>query len=242
VNDDKPVDNAEIVKGYEYSKGNYVIVQPEEIAKLRIETNKSIAVSQFVDMAELDPILFEKPYFVKPQPKESSDAFAVVRKAMEETNMAALGEIAFGGREHLIAIAVPSDKNFQGLMGYTLRYAEELRKPEEYFSDISEIRVDKKQLAMATELIHAYTTPLNIEAFKDDYEEALRSLINAKRKNMPLPLEEKPKRLQAVNFMDALRRSVTQAKRPPTREKPAAKSVSKKGPVLVKPKRKNRAA
>jgi DNA end-binding protein Ku len=243
VDDDKPVDDSEIVKGYEYSKGDYLIVEPEEIAKLRIETNKTIAVNQFVDMAELDPILFEKPYFVKPQPKESPDAFAVVRKAMEETKMAALGEIAFGGREHLIAIAVPPDKKLRGLMGYTLRYAEELRKPEEYFSDISEIMVDKKQLAMATELIHAYTAPLNIEAFKDDYEEALRTLIDAKRKNMPLPLEEeRPKRPQAVNLMDALRRSVTQAKRPPASEKPAARTASKKGPILVKSKRKHRAA
>ena len=243
VDDDKPVDNSEIVKGYEYSKGDYLIVEPDEIAKLRIETKNSIEVSQFVDMTELDPILFEKPYFVVPAPKESPDAFAVVRKAMEETNKAALGEIAFGGREHLIAIAVPPDKKLRGLMGYTLRYAEELRKPEEYFSEIPEAVVDKKQLAMATELIRAYSAPLNLEKFKDDYEEALRSLIEAKQKNTPLPLEaEKPGRPQVVNLMDALRRSVTQAKRPPVSEKPAAERASKKGPVLVKPKRKHRAA
>ncbi len=243
VDDDKPVDNSEIVKGYEYSKGDYLIVEPDEIAKLRIETKNSIKVSQFVDMTELHPILFEKPYFVVPAPKESPDAFAVVRKAMEETNKAALGEIAFGGREHLIAIAVPPDRKLRGLMGYTLRYSEELRKPEEYFSEIPEAVVEKKQLAMATELIRAYSAPLNLETYKDDYEEALRSLIEAKQKNMPLPLEEeKPERPRVVNLMEALRRSVTEAKRPPVSEKPAAERASKKGPVLVKSKRKHRAA
>ena len=80
VNEDKPVDDSEIVKGYEYSKGDYLIVEPKEIAKLRIETKRAIEVSQFVDMTELAPLLFEKPYFVVPQPKESPDAFAVVQE------------------------------------------------------------------------------------------------------------------------------------------------------------------
>ena len=215
VNEDEPIDDSEIVKGYEYSKGDYLIVEPKEIANLRIETKRAIEVSQFIDMADLHPILFEKPYFVVPQPKESPDAFAVVRKAMEETGKAAIGEIAFGGREHLIAIAVPPDKRLRGLMGYTLRYAEELRKPQEYFTDIPEPKIDKKQLAMATELISSYSAPFKLEAFKDDYEEALRTLIEAKRKNKPLPLEEeKRERPKVVNLMDALRRSVTRPSAP----------------------------
>ncbi len=243
VDEDQPVGDSEIVKGYEYSKGDYITVEPEEISKLRIETKKVIEVSQFVNLGELSPALFEKPYFVVPQPKVSPEAFAVVRKAMEETNKAALGEIAFGGREHLVAIEVPPDKSFRGLMAYTLRYSEELRKPQEYFSEIPEVAVDKKQLAIATELIRAYSAPLNLDAFKDDYEDALRSLIDAKQKNLPLPLEkEKPQRPQAVNLMEALRRSVTEVKRPPASQKPATERA-KKGPVLVKPnKRKHRAA
>lgn len=240
VDENKPVENSEIVKGYKYRKGDYLIVEPEEISKLRIETKKVIEVSQFVDLEELYPALFEKPYFVLPRPKESPDAFAVVRRALEETNKAALGEITFGGREHLVAIEVPPDKSSRGLMAYTLRYAEELRKPKEYFAEIPEVVVDKKQLAMATELIRAYSARLNLDVFKDDYEETLRDLINAKRKNLPLE-EEKPKKPQVVNLMEALRRSVTEAKRPPASEKLGR--ASKKGPMLVKPnKRKHRAA
>ncbi|MFZ0742945.1 MAG: Ku protein [Terracidiphilus sp.] len=244
IDEDKPIDNSDIVKGYEYSKGEYLILEPEEISKLRIETNKVIEISQFVDLDQLFPSLFEKPYFVVPQPKESPDAFAVMRKAMEQTHKAALGEIAFGGREHLIAIVVPPDKLSRGMMAYSLRYSEELRKPEEYFSEIPQPLIDKKQLAMASELIRAYSAPFHLDEFKDDYEAALRKLIEAKQKHLPLPLEEeKRQRPKVVSLMDALRRSVTEAKRPPARERRGTERASTKGPMLVKgSKRKHRAA
>jgi DNA end-binding protein Ku len=236
IDEDQPVDNSEIVKGYEYSKGQYVIIEPDEIARLRIPTRNVFEISQFVDLADLTPSLFEAPYFVVAQPKESPDAFAVVRKAMEQTRKAAVGEIAFAGREHLVAIMAPPDKSFRGLIAYTLRYGDELRDSAEYDSASAKHEVDKKQLAMATELIRAYSSPLNLDSYKDDYETALHQLIEAKQKNMPLPLEEqKPKQAKVTNLMDALRRSVTEAKRPPVREKAAAKPAAKKGPMLVKP-------
>ncbi len=133
--DKELVENSEIVKGYEYSKGQYIVVEPDEISKLRIETKKVIDVQQFVDVKELPPAVFEKPYFVVPEDKGPPAAFAVVRKAMKQAGNAAIGEIAFGGCEHLVAIAVPPDGS-AGLMAYMLRYAEELRKSEDYFSEI----------------------------------------------------------------------------------------------------------
>ena len=254
VDQDEGVDNAQIVKGYEYTKGKYLVVEPDELKKLRIPTKSVIEIRQFVDFTDLPAALFEKPYFVRPDLKESVEAFAVVRKAMEENKKAALGEIAFGGREHLIAIAVPPDYPEKGLMAYTLRYADELRKAEDYFADLpdfSSLELDKKQLAMANELVRAYSEPLKLGAFKDDYEQALRELVEAKQKNLPLPLEEeKPKPTKVINLMDALRESVNQAKRPPAAEKrpPASekrppKTAQKKGPVLVGAgKRKRKAA
>jgi DNA end-binding protein Ku len=236
VDGDDPVENAEIVKGYEYSKGKYLVVEPEEISKLRIETKNVVDVKQFVALNELAPALFERPYFVVPEPKESPDAFAVVRKAMEETEKAALGEIAFGGREHLVAIAVPPDRSNPGLMAYMLRYEDELREGTQYFSDLSGLRkteIDKKQLAMATQLIESYSHHLNLGVFKDDYEAALRKLIEAKQKKVPLPLEdETPKPTKVINLMDALRDSVSQAKRTTVKGRRAA-NIPKKGPVLV---------
>jgi DNA end-binding protein Ku len=247
INQDEAVENAEIVKGYEYTKGKYLVVEPEELAKLRIPTRSVIEVRQFVDFSELSPALFEKPYFVRPDMKESVDAFAVVRRAMEENGKAAIGEIAYAGREHLIAIVVPPEKSAKGMMAYTLRYSDELRKAEDYFSDLPDfptMTVDKKQLAMANELVRAYTEPFEFETFRDDYEQAVRELIEAKQKNAPLPLEEEQQRpTKVINLMDALRASVSQTKKPPASERGGTKVPAKKGPTLVgHGKRKGKAA
>ncbi len=244
IDGDQPVDNSEIVKGYEYSKGKYLIVEPDEVKQLRLETKNAIEVTQFIDSKELPSYLFEKPYFVVPDPKGSPEAFSVVRSAMGQADKIAIGEIAFGGREHLIAIATPTDKAAKGLMAYTLRYAEELRDSKEYFSGIEEHAIDKKQLALANELIRAQTSPFHLDSFKDDYETALRELIDAKRTSTPLPVtEEKPQRGNVVGLMDALRRSVNESKRQEEHRKPPSHQPPKKGPALVKPaKRGHRAA
>jgi DNA end-binding protein Ku len=129
-------------------------------------------------------------------------------------------------------------------MAYTMRYGNELRKSSDYFGEIEDVAVDKKQLAMATELIRQYVAPFNLSQFKDDYEDALQRLIDAKRKNKPLPLEEEKKQpTNVINLMDALRRSI----RPEHQAKAKAISSSKggggKGPILVKPvKRRGRVA
>jgi DNA end-binding protein Ku len=220
-------------------------------------------VQQFVDTSELPLALFEKPYFVVPEPKESPDAFAVVRKAMEEAGKAAIGEIAFGGREHLVAIAVPADRSEPGLMAYVLRYGEEMRDSKEFFSQLPSAKknsIDKKQLAMATQLIEAYSHPFHLDAFKDDYETALRELIKAKQKNAPLPLDEKRARpANVINLMDALRQSVSKTKGhvapkgPVSSERRSSSRIdtsrignhrarAKNGPVLVRASRRKRRA
>jgi len=250
VGDQDPVENAEIVKGYEFSKGKYLMVEPDEIAKLRITAKNVIDVQQFVDLGEIQFSLFEKPYFVTPDPGESPDAYAVVSEAMERSGKAAIGEIAFGGREHLVAIAAQGES---GLMAYTLRYGEELRNREEYLPDDAKLQgrhIDKKQLAMATQLIEAYSRPFNLEAYKDDYEAALRELVEAKQKNAPLPLEEEKRApAKVIDLMDALRESVSKTKRTVASERsgrgaaPGGAAAAKKGPVLVRPsRRKHRAA
>lgn len=239
IDGDKPVDNSEIVKGYEYSKGKYIILEPEEIKNLRLETQKTIKVAQFVDSKDLPPYLFEKPYFVVPDAKGSAEAFAIVREAMVDSNKIAIGEVAFGGREHLIAIAPPPDKKARGLMAYTLRYSEELRDAKSYFDSIPEQKIDKKQLELADQLINSQTAPLNLKDYKDDYEAALHELIEAKRTETPLPVSKEKPQAKVVNLMDALRRSVTD-----TKEKPPATPhrAAKKGPRLVKTGKRSRRA
>ena len=240
IDGDEPVDTSEIVKGYEYSKGKYIILEPEEIKKLRLETQKAIKVAQFVDRGEISPDLFEKPYFVVPDPKSGSlEAFAVVREAMRQAGKVALGEVAFAGREHLVAIAPAPDPKAHGMMAYTLRYAEELRDAKKYFDSIPQHAIDKKQLALANDLIKAQSAPFRLEEFKDDYEAALRELIEARRSDTPIAVMEEKPQAKVVSLMDALKRSVTESRK----KAPASEHHAKKGPALVKSgKRSHRAA
>jgi DNA end-binding protein Ku len=231
--DEGPVEKDEIVKGYEYRKGQYVTIEPEEIAHLRIPSRHTLAVEQFVDEEEIPPSFFEKPYFVTPENDAQAEAFAVVRKALQTTKKVALGKIAFGGREHLVAIAPPADDKLPGMMAYIMRYAEELRDPATYFDDIKKVPVDEDQLSLAKELIKRKSAKFNPDRFKDEYEAALKELVEAKVKNEPLPTEEPaPKRAKVINLMDALRKSV-HGDTESTKKVPTGAG---KGLTLVKPK------
>ena len=243
VNDD-PVERAEIVKGYQISKGKYIAIEPEEINELRIESRTTLEIQQFVDLKDIPLALFEKPYFVVPEPAEQTAAYAIVCQALEQTEKAGLGEIAFAGREHLVAIAAAPGKQSRGLMAYTLRYAQELRDPSEYLPSIPRTAADKKQFAMAVDLVDQYSEDLDLSAYKDDYEEALRNLIDAKLKNKPLPLESrKPHRAKVINLADALRQSLGKAPRRSSGSASRARaSTAKKGPQSVKVSRRSHRA
>jgi DNA end-binding protein Ku len=205
-----PIEKDEIVKGYEYNKGDYVMIEPGDIENLRIPSRQTLDVTQFVDRDEVDPEYYEKPYFVTPQNASQAEAFTVVRKALQATKKMALGKIAFGGREHLMAIAAPDDDEQLGMMAYTLRYAEELRKPEQYFNEIKSVAIDADQLELATELIKRKAGKFNPEQFKDEYEHAVREMVEAKVKHAPPPkLDPTPKPTNVVNLMDALRKSLS---------------------------------
>jgi DNA end-binding protein Ku len=204
-------------------------------------------VAQFVDVDEISPSFFEKPYFVAPENDQQTDAFTVVRKALQTMHKVALGKIAFGGREHLVAIAAPTDDKLAGMMAYTMRYDEELRDPSEYFSDIKKVEVDSDQLSLAKELIKRKAAKFKPEQFKDEYEAALKELVKAKVEKKPIPQEEPaPKSGKVISLMDALRRSVkgddrsagTTAK---TSSREDASSPKKRGMTLVKPKKSTRA-
>jgi DNA end-binding protein Ku len=229
IDGNDPVEKAEIVKGYEYTPGKYVVIEPDEVNRLRIESRKTLDITQFVSLGELPLELFEKPYFVLPDGDKQAASFAVVQKALAKSGKAGLGEIVFAGREHLVAITGPHDENGRGLMAYTLRYGSELRKTEEYFGNIKPQTVDARQLAMANELIEHYTEPFDITAFKDDYEDALRQLVEAKMKKQPLPLEEKThKSAKVIDLMDALKASL-KASGPRARTRTASATQSAPG-------------
>jgi DNA end-binding protein Ku len=219
--DEAPVEKDDIVKGYEYSKGEYIQIDPQEIANLRIPSRHTLELQQFVNLNDMEPAYFEKPYFVTPENDSQAEAFAVVRKALADTHKAGLGKIALSGREHLMAIVAPDDDSLPGLMGYALRYAAELRKPQEYFAGIKTPAVNEESLELAKELIKRKSTKFEPEKFTDQYEAALREMLEAKMKHLPIPQEHKPAAHgKVVDLMEALRASIGTpgGKKPPARE------------------------
>ena len=238
--DEEPVEKGDIVKGYEYSKGEYIQLEPSEIENLRIASRHTIELEQFVGANDIGPEYYEKPYFVLPDDPSQAEAFAVVRQALEETRRTGLGKIALGGRERLVAITLPSDHKSLGMMAYTLRFSSELRSPAQYFESVKGHKVDRDQLTLAKELIQKKSTPFKPDSFTDNYEAALREEINAKLKHVSLPRQrDTATRGKVINLMDALRRSVgeeTGKNKPVVRAdgKPARNRAGKQGMHLMR--------
>ena len=232
-----PVEKNQIVKGYEYSKGQYVTIEPEELAQLRVPSKHTMEVTQFVDEADISPEYFEKPYFVVPENDAQAEAFATVRRALVDTKKVGLTKIAFGGREHVAAIVPAGSDGHGGMMLYTMRYAAELRDPTEYFRDIKKTTVDSDSLGLAKELIKRKAGHFDPSKFIDGYEIAVKELVEAKLQHAPIPKDEAPatKKGKVINLMDALRKSVSGGAKAEEEEeaKPAA-AEKKRGLSLVK--------
>ncbi len=205
----RPVAKQDIVKGYEYEKGRYIAIEPDEVKALRLKSQKTLEVVQFVSRDEVELGYFEKPYYVVPKDNAQAKVLATFRRALQETQSIGLGEITFSGREHLVAIAPPVDPEVRGLMLYIMRYEEELRDPADYYSGVEEGKVDPKQVALAKQLVESYRAPFDPSQFKDDYEASLRELVEAKlhHKKPPAPAKE-PRRAKVIDLMDALKKSV----------------------------------
>jgi DNA end-binding protein Ku len=230
----------EIVKGYEYRKGEYILIEPSELENLRVPSKHTIDVSQFVTIEELRPEYIEKPYFVVPENDSQAEAFAVIRRALEKSGKIAIGKVSFAGRENIIAIRPAGDEAHGGMMAYTLRYDNELRKEQDYFRDLKRVEISEESLELAETLIAKKSTKLDLSKFEDGYEVAVKELIEAKVNNMPVPKDEvaEPKG-KVVNLMDALRKSLGTAdsgasKRVPKKPVTSVKSDTKKGIGLVK--------
>lgn len=233
------VEKSQIVKGYEYAKGRYVTIEPEEIAHLRVPSKHTMEVTEFVDEAEVTPEYFEKPYFVVPQNDGQAEAFLTVRKALLDTKKIALSKIAFSGREHVVALAPAGSGDTGGMMAYTMRYAAELRKPEEYFGEIKPHKVDADSLGLAKELIKRKSGHFKPSEFVDGYEVALKELVDAKLKHLPIPQDvaPAPQKGKVINLMDALRKSVASgdhAAEPEEEQEEAHRPAKKAGLKLVK--------
>lgn len=219
-----PIDRDEIIKGYEISKGEYVLLEEDEIEAVKIESKKTLELVQFVDSCEIDPLYFEKPYYVAPKDDLAEEAFIVLREALRKSKKVALGQLSMRGSEKLVAIK-PCGK---GLLLETLRYADEVRKGQEFFSEIDESKPRKELLDLATTLIEEKSAPFDATEFEDRYADALRKLIDkkAKSKSKKAIIEDvdDPDTASGGNVIDlmaALKKSVGE-------KKPAKKTAAKR--------------
>lgn len=225
-----PVDTDEILKGFEYEKGNYVLLSEDEIDEVKLETKKTLELTQFVGSCEIDPLYFDKPYFMVPQDDLAEDAFRVVRDALRQSEKVGLGQLALRGKEYLVAIKPCGT----GLLLETLHYEDEIRKSDSFFSGIGEEEADEDLLGVASELIERKTAPFDAAVFKDHYVKALRDVIDSKlKKKRPKVVEsdddEAPKRGgdNVIDLMAALKESLEKSgEGGKSGRKPAAKASS----------------
>ncbi|AJE48393.1 Ku protein [Celeribacter indicus] len=178
-----PVKSEDILKGYELGDDEYLLLEPEELDAIRLETKKTLELVQFVGACEIPPLYFDKPYYVVPTDDLAEDAYRVVRDALRASEKVGLGQLTMRGKEYLCAIRACGD----GILLETLHYADEIRKADPLFSSIEDDPADKDLLSVATELIDRKTRPFEAEVFEDHYDSALRELIERKRKNRKTP-------------------------------------------------------
>ena len=201
------VENADIVKGYQVESEVYVIMEPEEIEAIRLESKKTIDMVQFVDASEIDARYYERPYYIVPKDEVAAEGYLVIREALKKAGKVGLGQLTMQGREHL-AIIAPIEK--KGLLLNIIRYDEELRKADKYFADLNGVKFDPGLVDLATELINRNTATFDPKRFKDSYAVELRKLVEKKAKGQKIevPRPEKAPASNVVNLMDALKKSL----------------------------------
>ncbi len=219
------VENSDIVKGYEVDTDTYVTLEPEEVDAVKLESRKTIDIAQFVDLTDIDWRYFERPYYIVPGDDIAGEGYAVIREAMRKTGKAGIAQVTIGGREWLVAIAPLGE----GLVMVLLRYADELRDADDYFSEIPKTKPDKEMVDLAAELIGRKTSAFDAAKYEDHYATALKALIKDKLKGRRIVAyaeEERPKGANVVDLMEALRRSVGGKK--PAATKAAAKEPKRR--------------
>lgn len=225
-----PVDRDEIVKGYQVSRGNYVLLDDEEIESVRVESRKTLELVQFVDAHEIDVLYYEKPYFVVPADDLAEEAYIVLREALRQAKKVGLGQLSVRGRERLVSLK-PCGR---GLVLEVLRYADEVKKAQGYFRDIGDDKPQTELLDLATTLIEKKSAPFEPDEFHDRYVDALEALIEKKTKAKGKRIVEEvdePGETSGDNVIDlmaALKESVGKTKAAgksrPRASKPAGRS------------------
>lgn len=213
------IENSDIAKGYEVDSDTYVLLEPEEIDAIKLDSKRTIDLVQFVDAKDIDYRYFERPYYVAPADEMAAEGYVVIRDALRKSGKVGLAQITIAGREWLVAVAPLED----GLVMEMLRYANELRDTSDYFGEVPKVKPDKEMIELALQLIEKKSGPFNPEKFQDHYATALRDLVQEKLKGHKIiaPQEDaRPQGSNVVDLMEALKRSIGQSA--PAKAQPAA--------------------
>jgi DNA end-binding protein Ku len=232
-----PIDRDQIVKGYEVSKGHYVLLDQEEIDSVKLESRKTLDLVQFVDEDEIDATFFDKPYYLVPADDLAEEAYVVLRDALKAAKKVGVGQLAMRGQEYVVALK-PCGR---GLLLETLRYADEVHKSSGFFRDIGDTKPDPDLLDMASMLIERKAGEFDPKEFHNRYVDALHRLIEEKKKAKGEKIIEDPdadapppKGSNVIDLMAALKKSLGDqkgAKEPAKKKSSATKSSSKKEPT-----------
>ena len=231
-----PVDPDDIKRGFEYKKGSFVLLEDEELDAVKLDTKRTLTLTQFVDYDEIAPIYFEKPYYVVPADDLAEEAFIVLRESLRQAKKVGLGQITIRGREYVVSVK-PCGR---GIIMETIRYADEVNKADGYFRDIPNDKPDPDLLDLAGTLIDKKSGAFDPEMFTDHYVAALKDLVARKLKSKgeivtPEDEDDKPSRgSNVIDLMAALKRSVggddedKPAKKAPAKKAPAKKATPRK--------------
>jgi DNA end-binding protein Ku len=230
------VERSDLVKGYQYEKDRYVVFTEEDFDKVQIESSKAIVIEKFVDAEDVDPIYFDSPYYVAPDGAVAEETFRVIQQAMREEDKVALSRVVLSNRERLIALMCRD----QGFLMMTLRNANEVRDAKEYFTEIKDEEPEPEMLELAKRLIEQKSSKFDPSEFHDRYQDAVIEMVKAKVQGQEPVLAKAPERGKVINLMDALKRSLDEAK--PAAESKPRKAAAKAPPAEQKRKRQAKSA
>jgi DNA end-binding protein Ku len=219
------VERSEIVKGYEYEKDQYVLFDEKELKKIEPESARSMEILEFVRLDEIDPLYYEASYYVTPE-EEGRKAYQLLLDAMEESGYAAVAKITMHQREHIVVIR-PREN---GMTLHTMFYTNEIRAVAEYGKRTPAAEPKEAEKKLATQLIESLAAKFEPEKYKDQYQESMQAMIEAKQAGQEIAEVPHAKMAPVIDLMEALKKSIAEkekpagAKKPPTRAVPAATS------------------
>ena len=220
----EPVQSEDQAKGYEVGKGEYILVEDDEIKAVQIESNHTIDIERFVPASEIDRLYLDTPYYLAPTDRVGEEAFAVIREAMRAEKVVGLARAVLFRRERVLKL----EPRGKGIAATSLHFANEVHASDTYFEEIPDVELPKEMLELAKHIIHKMSGKFEPEQFEDRYENALIELIRSKQKGMPIKPQPTHRQTNVINLMDALRRSVESESKDTAAKSSPAKAEGKK--------------